>query len=323
MDPHAAFLEVFKNAKTKNVDFELACNYSFYRKQYGRWHQQRFDHCTLQSIAEKYRTLYCEDIRWLDHSDKDVAVFATADIYRQMANCKILVADATFATCPEGLRQVFVIHGLVENEKGAEWVPLLLAIMKKKTEINYEKVMDCIKKAWTRLDIKPVTERVHCDYEAAEGNALKNLFGIEKIFGCYFHYNQIIIKKLDYFKFKYAYLMIKGDKAIPEYRSIRTWIRCMMALPLLPKEYAKFLWEAVLHELPKPPKSENDLYWPTEEMEKFKAYFIKNWINFLNFDSSDFEEPESIKNLWHITACYELELKSQKFFGFVPKYMGH
>jgi hypothetical protein len=155
MDPHAAYLEMFKNAKTKNVDFEIACNYAFYRKQYGRWYQKRFDYCSMKNIAEKYQTLFGENTRWLDFNDDDLAFFATDESFKMLAKCKILVADATFATSPEGTHQVFVIHGLVENDQGGEWVALCLAIMKDKKESNYQKVMERIRDAWVRLGVTP------------------------------------------------------------------------------------------------------------------------------------------------------------------------
>uniref|UniRef100_A0A914YHY0 MULE transposase domain-containing protein n=1 Tax=Panagrolaimus superbus TaxID=310955 RepID=A0A914YHY0_9BILA len=191
----AAYFETFKDCKERGVDIHLK-PYAFHRKQICRWARRNYAPSAMGYINKEYHTLFADDTEWLDYDDGNLTIFATDRSYAALAKCRIAAADSTFSTSPTGVDQTFVLHGFVENEKGGEWVPLIMALMKNRDEKSYQKIADQIKEAWERLNVKPEIERLHLDYEAAEGNAFKNLLGEDKIYGCLFHYSQIILRRL-------------------------------------------------------------------------------------------------------------------------------
>uniref|UniRef100_A0A914QHC9 OTU domain-containing protein n=1 Tax=Panagrolaimus davidi TaxID=227884 RepID=A0A914QHC9_9BILA len=260
-----AYMKVYQNLVDQGLNLKLH-PYWKYRRNLGRWRQKCYPSCEMGFIDEKYFKLYGKDNDWLDFNDGNVAIFATERVYRTMANCKILVADATFSTSPHGVYQSYYNHGFIENGKGGEWVPLLMALMKKKDEKFYQKIVDRIKETWEKLEVEPKTERIHLDYEAGEYNAMKTLVGEDKVYGCVLYE---------------AYCMKKGKTNMPHFRSIRTWIRCLLALPLLPHVHALFLWDTVLHNIPQCPENATEKQkedWPIKEVEELKCYMETNWI---------------------------------------------
>lgn len=83
----------------------------------------------------------------------------------------------------------------METEDGSEWTPLLLAIMRQRTQLSYENLLESLREKWG-LDIISRISRIHTDYERGEVQALQGFFGSEKVFGCVVHYIRATVRHI-------------------------------------------------------------------------------------------------------------------------------
>lgn len=125
------------------------------------------------------------------------------------SHCRILVSDGTFDLAPQHFAQIWTIHGLVsastikffkliskmETEQGSEWTPLLLAMMKKRTQDSYENLLEKLKEKWGDAVISRIT-RIHSDYETGEVQALQRFFGPAKVYGCIVHFIRSTVRHI-------------------------------------------------------------------------------------------------------------------------------
>uniref|UniRef100_A0AC34EZE9 Transposase n=1 Tax=Panagrolaimus sp. ES5 TaxID=591445 RepID=A0AC34EZE9_9BILA len=271
-----AYRAGFKEACLKEVKIG---DYENLRKSYDRLSGKEIPNSTKNKVAEGH-TVLLNGERWLLHEENDLAVFSSDLELRTMAECKILMGDPTFRTSPKGFNQTFYIHGLVEGQSGPEWRCLLMAVMNNKEESTYKTVINVIKKRWKEMGVEPKFERFHTDYESALFNAVAELGGKDKVYGCLFHYDKAVLfnmKKIGLF----SYYRLPADKTKrkPHLRAIRKWIRTIMALPMVPKEDILFLWED-LSNIPQKP-SDCIEPWPSSLLQEFADYITKNWIPLL------------------------------------------
>lgn len=164
-----------------------------------------------------------------------------------------------------------------------------MALMLNKDEASYNIIFDAIKKRWKELGIKPQFQRIHADYEEAQSNALKSAFGEELVNGCLFHYDQCLFRYIGERGLYPYYNQKKTGKNTPEsHRRIRTWIRSLMALPLLPKADCQELSKLLCRPPPKP-KSVDEKDWPTVALQEVADYVNNEWVsrkdNMWNFNN--------------------------------------
>ena len=98
-----------------------------------------------------------------------------------------------------------------------------------------------------------------CDFEVSLQNAIYRIFEIE-IKGCWFHYNQAIIRKLFNLGFK-----IRFSNEI----SFKLWVRRFEALALIHIEKIMEGWTIIINTIP------GEL---NTQLIKLINYFINTWI---------------------------------------------
>jgi hypothetical protein len=98
-----------------------------------------------------------------------------------------------------------------------------------------------------------------CDFEASLQNAIYGIFNIE-IKGCWFHFNQAIIRKLFNLGFKMRFC---NDI------DFKLWVRRFGALALIPVEKIMEAWAIIINTIP------GEL---NTQIIKFLNYFINTWI---------------------------------------------
>ena len=94
--------------------------------------------------------------------------------------------DGTFDISPTLFKQVYTIHAMFRNKT----LPLVYAILPNKKQKTYKYLFKTIKKS-----IKTYPKFINCDFELAAINAFKNIFKEAKVYGCYFHFSQAILRK--------------------------------------------------------------------------------------------------------------------------------
>lgn len=251
----------------------VACLYPSWeqvRHQYDR--ARREGNLTVKdpfNLPEVYKSTYRDHItksaeRWQLCSDKatGVIIFSSDDDLKTAAKCSLLVADATFEVRAKGTAQLYTVHGLYPTSSGSsEWVIVALAIMFNRLQSAYEKIFAELKAAWKSLELQPVFTHIHIDYELAEMGAAVKIFGISRVRGCLFHFSQAMLKQVKEYGLFRAY-----KKEAP----VRKILRKLLALPLLPKESARIIWDRFL--MPK-------LLQAHPSAPEFCKYFNKQWMS--------------------------------------------
>lgn len=67
-----------------------------------------------------------------------------------------------------------------------------MALMMHKSEDSYFGVLNEVNKRWNAANVN--FDRIHVDFESGHINALWAIYGKEKVFGCYFHFAQALIR---------------------------------------------------------------------------------------------------------------------------------
>lgn len=83
----------------------------------------------------------------------------------------------------------------METDQGSEWTPLLLGVMKTRTQISYEKLLEPLREKWGDDIISRIT-RIHTDYEIGEVHALQRFFGPAKVYGCVVHFIRSTVRHI-------------------------------------------------------------------------------------------------------------------------------
>uniref|UniRef100_A0A914Q2L7 MULE transposase domain-containing protein n=1 Tax=Panagrolaimus davidi TaxID=227884 RepID=A0A914Q2L7_9BILA len=262
--------------RTADMDIDIG-EYNKYRRQYSRWRGAYYPSCFAGKIAPEFHYLYPpqKGKRWLLFEDKQVTGFASDLQLRIMAEADVLQLDASFGNAPVGYSQYLSIHALV-GENGQEWQPVFMAVMDGKKEDLYDRIFDEIKKYWEENDITPTFKRILSDYESSLQNALIKFTDPEKVWGCSFHYSQALLRSVGRLHLMNYYSVFEKRDYPEKWLPIRTWIRSIMALPLLPIDERDFIWEKVLRNPPAAPEAEQT--WPVQEMQSFVEYVENTWF---------------------------------------------
>uniref|UniRef100_A0A7E4VQZ5 OTU domain-containing protein n=1 Tax=Panagrellus redivivus TaxID=6233 RepID=A0A7E4VQZ5_PANRE len=214
---------------------------------------------------------------WKRSSSTNTEVYMTDTAAKALASCEVAVADATFEICPQGFSQVFTIHGLIKSADGLEeYNNLMFALMKGKSEAAYREVADTINGIFDSLNLECQINRLHTDFEMAEQNAMAEIVGEDHVYGCLFHFTKAVLQKIGELKLYPYYRLKVNGKYAPEYMPIRIYVRCLLALPCLPKADAQRLWR-ILKTPPPPPNG--DIVWPTKQLKRLVRYYRRTWIN--------------------------------------------
>ena len=107
--------------------------------------------------------------------------------------------DSTFKVCPQPFYQLLVIrvYDIIHNS----FHTVVFALMTNKTRFLYMKVLIMLKINFKKLKKENLDIRVcHCDFDEALSLALLKCFPSTKIKYCFFHYGQILYRKITSFE---------------------------------------------------------------------------------------------------------------------------
>lgn len=171
--------------------------------------------------------------------------------------------DGTFKTVPKEFYQVMTIHAVKKYKSHNVFILCAKILLKRKDRETYNKAFEELIKILSppaEFDLK----RVFTDFELALHQSLfKILDKNVEIKGCWFHFNQAIIRKL----ISLGLLGLYCGSI-----EFKTWIRRLSALALIPIEFIEEGWNYILSSFP----NSLDL---TSNIIEFIDYFIKTWLN--------------------------------------------
>lgn len=101
---------------------------------------------------------------------------------------KTVYLDGTFKISPPGFSQVY----LISAERNGYVFPILYILTEDKMQETYERLLNEICELWPLFS--PLY--ISVDFELAMINAIKNVFPLAEINGCYFHLMQNMRKTL-------------------------------------------------------------------------------------------------------------------------------
>ena len=100
--------------------------------------------------------------------------------------------DGTFQKCPKLFYQILTIFALYKDEM----IAVAYMVLPDKVQASYEVVLEKLKQLILEQQKTIMVEEIMCDFEAALLIALAIKFPDAKVKGCWFHFNQAIMRKL-------------------------------------------------------------------------------------------------------------------------------
>ena len=160
-------------------------------------------------------------------------VFATQEMLSLLSRAKTWYIDATFKVVGPPFTQLFSVHAFVKGDEDIKQVPLAFVLMSGKRTVDYVAVMKGIVEV---LPTIPEVKGTVLDFEAAMWNAIREVLPGVAIRGCLFHFTQAVWRKVQEFGLATVY---HADD------DTRLYVRKLMALPLVPKEHIRPLFETL------------------------------------------------------------------------------
>ncbi|KAG0432055.1 hypothetical protein DMUE_5521 [Dictyocoela muelleri] len=154
-----------------------------------------------------------------------VVVFSTETNIIHMSYNKIWICDGTFRSAPRGFYQIYTIMAII-NQKS---YPLAYFIMKKKSLESYK-----IAFRFLKSKLKSMPELILIDFEAASLNCLREIFQETRVEGCYFHFSQLIWRRIQALSLSVLY---KKEK------QFRLCVKMIISLAFVPIESVHYLGE--------------------------------------------------------------------------------
>lgn len=150
-----------------------------------------------------------------------ILVFASQLCLKSLSSSKHIFMDGTFATCPRGFFQVYVIHAQI----GEKSLPMVYVLLQKKTKETYKEMLLVLKKYCSSVKV------ISIDFEQAVIKAIQDVFENEvAIQLCYFHLNQSIWRKVQELGLAIKY---------KENKKFRQAVKLISALAFLPVNMIK------------------------------------------------------------------------------------
>lgn len=132
-----------------------------------------------------------------------VVVFASRRELEILYQCDVIYMDGTFRSAPAPYTQIFTIHGKYHG-----WVmPLVMCFLSGKEERQYRCVLQSIKAEITNITGQPFTpQEVVTDFEIGILNAVRQDLPQATLNGCYFHFTQSLMRRLNVLGLRRAYM---------------------------------------------------------------------------------------------------------------------
>ncbi|CAF0742422.1 unnamed protein product [Brachionus calyciflorus] len=139
--------------------------------------------------------------------------------------------------------------------------PAAYILLQNKERETYIEALTEIKLILTSNNIQIKVQELLSDFELAMIQAISIVFENSKIYGCWFHFNQALIR----------YLFDKCNKRNQYFDNFefKIWIRKFSALAFLPLSDIKKGWNYILDKIPVP---------VDQDIVKFIKYFVNTWL---------------------------------------------
>lgn len=128
--------------------------------------------------------------------DDRILLFTTVLNVRYLEQSPFWIMDGTFKTVPTLFRQLYTIHGRVGGNENSRLMPLVYALMTRKSEACYRRLFQDLSDFGVEHDIHLQPQFILTDFEQAAINATSREFQGVQNKGCFFHLSQSIYRKV-------------------------------------------------------------------------------------------------------------------------------
>lgn len=199
----------------------------------------------LDLILQPEHTVTTDGRRFLliDDGQADrIVVYATDEQIQRLCHLRTWWMDGTFTSNPEIFAQLYTVNLKIDGE----FAPQCWCLLPDKTAATYTRLFHLLKQAATAANQQLQPTCIHIDFEQAVMQAVPSEFQIDPI-GCLFHFSQSVLRHLQ----QCAGLQNSYNTNTPP--AVRTWIRRLIALPLLPPIRIDQAFAAIVNHAPNVP----------------------------------------------------------------------
>lgn len=141
----------------------------------------------------------------IQEMDKRIIIFTRPQDIKYLKKCEHVFIDGSFYSAPKIAYQLFTIHIFIENTV----LPLIYCILPSKKQNAYEVMLNGIKNKIP--DFYP--KSIMMDFEMSLFLSCKRVFPNSNLKGCFFHFSQAIIRKVNE-KYKIIHTNDKQFKSV-------------------------------------------------------------------------------------------------------------
>ena len=166
-------------------------------------------------------------------------IFCNARSFSCLIGAKVWYGDGTFGIAPQHFYQLYTLHAPV----GGQLMPLCYCLLSSKSAYMYEEMFKSIKEIPEERSLEIKLESFRPDYERAAIEAVKTVFQIDKIEGCFFHLSQAHWRKIQELGLRTLYT---------ENENISVSARMLTALAFCPVSDVDIAFKELQENLPEP-----------------------------------------------------------------------
>ena len=208
--------------------------------------------------------------RFLLWRKRQIIIFFTTENLNSLASADDVFMDGTFHTCPQLFYQIFTIH----PTRYGYYFPLVYCLLLSKSREIYGRVITLLKTKSEELGIELKPKTILSDFELSIIQVAQLAFPMAVLKGCYFHFCQCLIRKVQYLGLQRNYR---------ENPKLKSFICKTTVLAFVPQQYICLAWQALKAEAPQnivrqfvgsyPPSFQNDF----ETESARTSYYIEGW----------------------------------------------
>jgi len=214
--------------------------------------------------------------------DDRILLFSTEKSLNVLRHSDHWFSDGTFSSCPNLFGQLYTIHAVYSGEI----IPLAYVLLPDKKEVTYNKMFQALKSL--KFDLCP--KSFTTDFEKAAMNSIKNEFPSTEIHGCFFHFSQVVWRKIQNYGLTTKYI---------EDVNFALQVRKLIALAFIPIDKVVNYFEVLL---------ESDFYMENENMlTPLITYFETTWIGILDRRGRR-RQPQYPIEIWNCSERLESDL---------------
>lgn len=231
--------------------------------------------------------------------DGSALIFASREQLEVLSEAREIFFDATFKVVPTLFYQLFTIFATHADET----FPVLYALMTRKSFSVYRALFAKMKELVPTCN----PSNAMADFEEASGAAIREIFGNVVLNGCWFHFAQAVMKRVQKLGLKVVY---GNNKAVTDI------VHCIFGLPLLPATEINLAVQDIRGTIPNNSTE-------SQQLQQLVAYVQRQWIDRQSVGPDRLSVHDNKYRTNNVLESYHADLRRRikvahpNFFGFL------